>query len=552
MITLTLAAILIVALVAHFSGRPTVRERGSLASFLDSRTCVALVFAVTFAVLWYSWAAWSPIPSVHDELAYVLQAQIFAQGKWSLPAQPFPAFWEQPHVLVEPTVAAKYFPGHAIAMSPGALIGWPALMPLVLQSCNAALLFVLARRVASGAVGLLTWVLWLTTPMVLYFGPSYFSESTTTVCWLGGWYSLLEWRETRRLHWLLGVAFFTAWDAVTRPLTGVAYAIPMGIVVMHDVIKGRRWRDFGFAVAAGLIVLAILPVWSAYTTGDWRLTPLMLYTRMYMPYDVPGFGLLTTPPAGHITPELLQLNNVYGSMHIDHFPSNLPRIFAARALYLSVSVWGVTSAIMGVFAFIGLRTLSRETAFAVGSGVFLLVVYLVFATPAQWTLYYYESVPAYAYLSAAGLAWAASLIGRPRGVAPAPTFDWRSPRWTRALLLGAMILALPGVVALQIIHGQHISDKAKLMRFYQLLSTIHDDRAVMFVRHSSMHDPHVQFVQNTAHPSTERVWVVYDRGDRENARLLAYAPERKAYLFDELSGRTYVYDPRASESGSVR
>jgi hypothetical protein len=299
-------------------------------------------------------------------------------------------------------------------------------------------------------------------------------------------------------------------------------------------------------------VIAIIPVWSARTTGDWRLTPLLLYTRMYMPYDVPGFGLVTTPPARAVTPELLNLNHAYSSLHVDHFPSRLPAILRERAFFLWVSAYGATSGIMGVFAFLGLRTLTRETAFAVGSGVFLLVVYLVFATPPTWTLYYYESIPAYAFLSASGLAWVASLIGRPLGHAAAPTFSWRSPRWTHALALGAVMLVLPGFVSFKILQAGHHTDRVQLERFYRLLATIHDDRAVMFVRHSPMHDVHVQFVQNTAHPSTERVWVVYDRGDGENARLLVDAPGRKAYLFDETSGRTYIYNPRAASDGGVR
>jgi hypothetical protein len=74
----------------------------------------------------------------------------------------------------------------------------------------------------------------------------------------------------------------------------------------------------------------------------------------------------------------------------------------------------------------------------------------------------------------------------------------------------------------------------------------------MFVRHASGHDPHVQWVQNTAHPKTARVWVVYDRGDKENARLLSYAPERVPYLFDEVSGRTYIYEPRKGQPGNAR
>ena len=546
MITLTLAAIVLLAVLAHFAGRRATAERPRLlARVLDGRAVSGVVFVTTFFVLWYSWASLNPIPVVHDEMAYVLQAQIFARGLWALPSQPFPEFWEQAHVLVEPAVAAKYFPGHALLVSLGALVGWLPLMPLVLQSGSAVLMFVLARRLASHGVACLTWIVWLFTPMVLYFGPSYFSEATTTFCWLAGWYALLQWRATGRRRWLLAVALFTGWDVITRPLTGLAYAIPIGVVVLHDVVAGRRWRDLAWALVVGTAILAILPVWSAKTTGDWRVTPLGLYTRMYMPYDVPGFGLITTPPSHAVTPELAQLNATYRAVHVNHFPSTLLATLGERAHYLRISVWGVSSGILSVFAILGVFTLNAESGFSVGTGLFLLLVYLVFATPAPWTLYYYESVPAYAYLSAAGMAWAAAWIGRPGASRMSATFSWRSPRWTGALLASGLVFALPGAVALRLIHAQHVSDRKYLVRFGTLLQSIRDHRAVVFVRHAPTHDEHVTFVRNSAYPVDERVWVVYDRGETENARLLDFAPDRKAYLFDEVQGRTYLYDPHS-------
>ena len=540
MITLAFVAILLAAFLAHVSGRAP-RDEGALSGALASRTAVAVVFALTFVTLWVSWAAWNPIPVVHDEMAYVLQAQIFARGLWALPSPPLPDFWAQPHVLVEPALAAKYFPGHALLMTPGALLGWLPLMPLVLQSTVGALLYVLARRMASGAVAFLAWIIWLTSPMVLYFGPTYFSESTTTACWLAGWYALLEWRARRELGWLLAVALFTGWDAITRPLTGLAYAIPVGIVVLRDVIVLRRWRDFGLACAVGALVLGILPLWSARTTHDWRVTPLTLYTHMYMPYDVPGFGLDTTPPSHAVTPDLYQLNGVYSRMHVNHHLSALPSTFITRAHDLSVSIWSVSGGLLAVFAVLGALTLRGATAFAVVSGVWLLVAYLVYGTPPAWTLYYYETVPAFAYLTAAGLAWAVSMIGRPRGVMEAPTFHWRSRRWSLALTAAALMLVLPGFTAFLTIRRQHVSDRMDLARFDKLMTSIHDAQAVVFVRYSGMHNPHVTFVRNVANPATEHIWVVYDRGDVENARLLALAPARKAYLFDEGHGRTYLY-----------
>jgi hypothetical protein len=544
MLTLSIAGVVLVGLVAHFSGGATNDDRGLLVRWLSGRAVVAFVFATTFVVLWYAWAAVDPIPVVQDEMSYVLQAQIFARGTWALPSPQIPRFWEQMHVLVEPAVASKYFPGHALVMTIGALIGWLPLMPLLLQSTVGALLFVLARRVSSGGVALVAWILWLFSPMVLYFGASYYSEATTTTCWLAGWYALLEWRTHRRARWLAAVAFFVGWDAITRPLTGLAYAIPVAVVVLWDVVRDRRWRDLAIAALVGCAVLAVLPVWSVRTTGHWLETPLMLYTRMYMPFDVPGFGLDTTPPTHALTPELTRWNAVYGSAHVHHLPSQLLRTLGDRSFYLWVSVWGVSSGVLGVFAVLGLVTLTTTTAFALISSIFLLLTYLSYGTPASWTLYYYESVPAFMVLSASGLAWAAALIGRPWKTRAAATFAWRAPRWTRALVAGAFVFALSGTGALRLLHAQHIDDRKFLVPFYRLLATIHDERAIVFVRFAPDHDVRVTFVRNSANPDKERIWVVYDLGEPENARLLELAPTRKAYLFDEAQGRTFLYDPR--------
>ena len=543
MITLTVLAIGFLYCTARLAGRTPEARPGLIERFLASRGVVMAVFTATFAVMWYSWASSHPMPGVHDEMAYVLQAQIFAGGNWALPSPPLPGFWEQPYVLLQPAVAAKYFPGHALVLALGAMVGWTALMPLVLQSTAGALLFVLARRVAEGGVALLAWMLWLSTPMALYFGPSYYSEATTVVCWLAGWYALLRWRGARVTSWLLVVAFCVAWGALTRPLTGLAYAIPVCVVVGRDVLVTRRWRDLLLAATLGVAVFGLIPLWSAHTTGDWRVTPLALYTREFMPFDVPGFGLLGPPPSHPLTPEMARLDDALRVAHAHHFPSSLPAALVSRARYLWESVWGVSSGVLSVFAVFGLLTLSAETAFAVGSGVWLLLVYLLFATPAKWTLYYYESVPAFAYLTAAGLAWAASLVGRPRGVPPSTSFSWRAPRYTRALAASAFAFALPGIVALRLIHLQHITERRDLSRFAALVASLPGDKAVVFVRYAPDHDAHVTFIRNSAAPPRERVWVVYDRGDLENAHFLDLAPGRTAFLFDESLGRTYAYDP---------
>jgi 4-amino-4-deoxy-L-arabinose transferase-like glycosyltransferase len=540
-ITLQIAAIVVVLLLAYVAGRPGAGDGAAPARVLDSPAAVAAIFAATFVVLWYAWAQWTPTPVVHDELAYVLQAGIFARGRWALPSPQRPLFFEQPYVLVEPALASKYFPGHSILLTLGAIVGWMPLMPLVLQSTAAAMMFVLARRVANGAVALLTWLVWLTSPVVLFFGPTYYSEATTIVCWLAGWYALLAWRTNRRLRWLLAVALCTGWCVITRPLTGLAYAIPVGIVVLVDVIRQRRWRDLALALAAGCVVLAIIPLWSARTTGDWRVTPLQRYTQDYMPYDLPGFGLITTPPARALNPEFVHLNEVFSAFHPNHQPAALPAILLERARYLADAVWGWSKGLYAIFALIGLLTLRGPAAFAVASGVLLLLVYLSFGTTPTWTLYYYESVPAYAYLTAAGIAWLASVVAGRRAPRADEASGWRSHRWTTALAAGALVLCVPGYAATKNIRRQLINNRVHLVQFARLRESIPGERALLFVRHAPWHNPHETLVQNVANPAAERLIVVYDRGDAENARLLALMPDRTPYLFDEAKSRVYRY-----------
>ncbi len=504
------------------------------------RAALLVVFLITFLVLWCSWGRLDPRPNVHDEIAYVLESRIMALGHWGMPSPPIPEFWEQAHVLVVPHLAAKYFPGHSIVMVPGVWLGWTALMPLLLQSVAAVLLVVLARRVTTPMIAVLAWTLWLGAPMVLDFGASYYSESTTVVCWLGGWYALLEWRRTRRVHWLLLVAFAVGWDAITRPLTGVAYAIPMGIVVISDVIRGRRWGQLAAAMAVGTLVLGILPLWSDGITNNPLETPLTRYTRDYMPYDLPGFGFDSTPPRRAITPELHQLNLTYGSFHYGHLPSRLWTILMERVSQLGIGIWGSSHTSYAVFAAIGLVTLTTPVAFAVGSAVVLVLVYLVFSTPAIWTLYYYEGVPALALLTACGVAFTVSLA-RPRGSADDPRYGWKSPRWNGVLAAACVLMSIVAMLSLGVIHTLHRRDQKVLDRFERDAEGSTAERAVVFVRYASHHNPHVSFVRNSASYATDGRWFVYDRGDAENARLMRYAGDRRPYVFVEERGKFYSY-----------
>ena len=215
-----LVVVLLAALVARFERGRISSRLGGVQRALESRSA-PLVFGLVFgAIVWWTWGQVHPYGLLHDEFAYVLQAKLFASGRWTAPAPPMPEFFAQPHVLNDPLVASKYPPGHSLLLAIGELFGMPALVVAALSVVRGALAFAIARRLTNGAIALGTGML-LLHGQSLYFGASFFSETTTGAMLLVAWYALLRWREDRRLRWLLAVAFCTGWGASTRPLSGL-------------------------------------------------------------------------------------------------------------------------------------------------------------------------------------------------------------------------------------------------------------------------------------------------------------------------------------------
>lgn len=481
-----------------------------------------LVVAVASALaIWWVWDQVVPLPIIHDESSYLLQAEIFARGRWTVPSPPIPAFFEQPHVQVVPAVASKYPPGHALILSIGVLVGLPALMPLLITAVTAALLFALAARLANAWVALLTWTFWISAPIVMQFQPSYFSELTTALLILASWWALLEWRETRHRRWLLVLAFVVGWGAITRPLTMLAVAIPIGFVVVRDVVRLRRWRDFGLAIVVGCAVLSILPLWNARTTGDWRLSAVELYRRDYLPFDKIGFTPDTSAPrrAASMSPVLTSLYDAFMSVHREQGLEMLPLTATLRVLKLAIGFFQGPRLALLAFAVVGLFA-TGALRFAAVSALLLFVVYLPYAHWSGWIVYYLEITPVVAALTAFGV--------------------WRAARRIAVTDHGAKLAVLCVTVVLMGIalpdFHRWRQEQRKLHGLYRdfakSVKQLPSQPAILFVKYLPGNRGHISVVYNFADLERAPVWVVHDLGAR-NAELRRLAPNRSTHSFDE-------------------
>jgi hypothetical protein len=411
---------------------------------VHSRWMPGAIALLTAAITAWVWGhAIAPTAVVHDEASYLFQARIFAHGAFAMPAPPLPEFFEQFHVYVTPAFASKYPPGHALLLAPGLLLGWPALMPLLLAAVTGALVFLLARRASNGWVAFMTWLIWITAKDTLHPLASWFSQSSSGALWLLGWWALWSWRDTGRRSWLVALAACIGWLAITRPLTAVAYAATAGAVVLARTARRRSWPDLVPALVLGVAILALIPYANWRTTGRWRVMPYSEYSKIYFPFDAPGFGVDSSAPRRALPPDMVRFAVATRLVHVGYEPAALPRALVSRLAHVATGMWSGPRVVLGAVALLAIPSIGAEVGLALASVLVLALCYLSFAHPAGWTLYYTEILPVLALLSGMGL-W------RLLGADPRPTAESPSRRASAA---DAPVRARSGATLVQLADG---------------------------------------------------------------------------------------------------
>lgn len=486
---------------------------------------------LTVAVVWSLWGSVRPVPIYHDEDSYLLQADILARGKWTVATPPLPEFFEQPHVLSVPAVASKYPPGHALLLMPGAILGWHALVPLLLTAATAALLFAVTTRLVSGFAALFAWLFWLTAPLVLRYQPSYFSQVTTTALVLLAWWSYLRWRDDWGRRWMLVLAFAIAWGGITRPISMLAFAVPLGVLVINAVARRRAWRELAPGVALGLAVFLVVPIWMRTTTGTWSETPVGLYQKQYLPFDKLGFVADSTPPARALTPVVREVYDEFFALRNAQTAEAIPATVGSRLQRLNSEIFRGNRGWCIPVALLGVAVGGPVLQVAATGALLLFLVHVPYAHDATWTLYYLEAVPVVALAAAAGLwmllRWLTSPGGRRAGFESST-----SGRAPVAMLLLCALLLLNAPATIRYWHQRHVDTASFARPFAAAMRALPEVPAIVFVRFSPSRSHYVNVVGHRADLERAAVWVVHDLGLR-NPELLRTAPERAIYLFDE-------------------
>jgi hypothetical protein len=529
---------LLLITAAAYAARRWAWNTRAVGRVFESRVAPVVAALVAAVVTWWAWGGAAQPGAIHDERAYLLQARIFAAGRWTAPSPPEPRFWEQMHVFVRPVTAAKYPPLHSALLAPGVALQLPGAVPLLMTGLTAGAMFWLARCLAGGWVAIFTWFLWTSSTTSVVWRATYLSQVTTGLLWIGALVFLVRWRRDHRARHMLAAVALLCGMALTRPLTAIALSAPAGLVLLADCVRQRRWRLLAGASALCVAIGSVVPIWSYKTFGDWRNTPYTAYSRIYFPFDTVGFGASDQPAAGIDLPQSMRrLGAEFRELHEGHKRSRLPLIVAERLAGIVVDLghgWRV--GLMVLFA-AGVTHARKFTRFGALSAASLFVAYLWFAHPPLWTVYYFEIFPFIWFVVSLEL-W--RVLTRIAGSEPA------AARAAAILLLVFVPLSVSDVI--------RAHDRGDALRAFhrdaaRRLSAI-PRPAVVFVRDSDAQNHAFGLVDNHADVWAAPLWVVHDRAN-DNQALMARAPHRQAFLFDLADRRLWQIRVEPNEAATA-
>jgi 4-amino-4-deoxy-L-arabinose transferase-like glycosyltransferase len=259
--------------------------------YLWHATLLLICVAAFLLIALVSQDIFERIPHVEDEAAYLFQAQVFAQGRLSVPTPPSPESYWSPFVLdYGGQRFSKYPPGYSLLLSLGVRAGKPWIVNALLGSLALWFIAQLGRAIYSPTTGLLAAALGLTCPVFLAESASLLSHPTSlffTTLFLWSLARLIQnpTDNPRRFAVVAGLAL--GYLAITRPYDAIGVGLPFALYGLARALRGdRALLHYGtIAAAVALLFSLMLPLYWYWLTGNFA-NPY----RFVWPYDRPGFG----------------------------------------------------------------------------------------------------------------------------------------------------------------------------------------------------------------------------------------------------------------------
>jgi hypothetical protein len=260
-----------------------------------------------------------------------------------------------------------------------------------------------------------------------------------------------------------------------------------------------------------------------------------LYTRTYIPWDVIGFGLDSTPPLRALPPDQQWEIDGFMALHRSHTLGSLPHDAMMRVVGLHSDVFTGWRAGLAGYFILGLISLPPAVMIGGITALLLFLAYLAYAHPGFWTIYYLEALPVVAMITVLGIVLAMTWLRRNMDVGTDSPESLSAAQGKRegagsvvgiVLAIALLAASLPMVRSEGAFRTRVASPRVGLWEIMEKLPTPCN---LMIVR-DERSEPRT-LVTNGADLAHARTWLVHDLGS-ENMRIHKLAPDRTGYLID--------------------
>jgi hypothetical protein len=342
LISLIIGQVVLVSVLSAFNpplAQGVFRKIEQRASVLAARRgmCILALFMLTVVLRLALLPIFEyPRPYVHDEFAYLTQADMFTHGKLAFPPHPMSRYFETFYLSYSPTYHAMYPPAQATVLAIGQILGNPWIGVLLSTAAMvAAATWMLqgwfpARWAFLGGVVVLLQFGVLSYWMNSYWGGSVAALSSCLI--LGALPRIYRGNNLPSVP-ILCVALFIL--ANSRPLEGFISCLPVAAFLLIRFARNRsRQYALQVLVPVGGALVAIVGFTFYY---NWRLTgnpatlPHAVYYEQVM--RVPMFLWGKIAPLR--TFDNPQFNYFYNFWLLDQFNGTLPSALSVEEAKIS-------------------------------------------------------------------------------------------------------------------------------------------------------------------------------------------------------------------------
>jgi hypothetical protein len=309
-------------------------QRGLLGRLRDIASrrympALALFFAGTVLSSVICLSVLDGIPHVQDEVAYIFQGKIFAEGRWWVPAPEASAQEFFNHEFIQMSEGrwfGKYPPGYPLLLAPGLWAGLPWLINALGAGVSLALVYMSGRLMFNRRVGAWAALMGLISPWVLLMSGSYMSHPTGMMWSALFLFSLVRMhspferdagiptdaqggrhkiRGSDLIKWPLMGGGAIGMLFITRQLTAVGIGLgaavwALGLLALDRGRRMERLLQLVMIVVGFVPFLFLMLYDNRQLTGDWLDFPQNVDSQL-------GFGPGIGSPQGH-TPAMGAFN----------------------------------------------------------------------------------------------------------------------------------------------------------------------------------------------------------------------------------------------------